>query len=221
TNDQLGISSIGKVYGFVNMYEDLNSENVMHVERGLGDLEDKAAKVHANIINESQEKDQVALSRKDLEDLRKRFGIERSVFEDVPHPPATVERVRKTNNPPHIEPGEMDRIKLFEYHLNVSGFQRDPDDKFTFPFVKITSATVHLVNSLILNQAKSDTVLTFYSLSYLYKTIVKYPKQDIGVVDQDFTGLKKKLFMELNRTHEEDLNLRTNISASTCDWKVY
>ncbi|KAG9302056.1 hypothetical protein G9A89_021100 [Geosiphon pyriformis] len=56
------------------------------------------------------------------------------------------------------------------------GLEIREDDTFTFPFVKVTSATVHLVNTIFLNETKPDLVLTFLSRSYLYKTIIKYHK---------------------------------------------
>ncbi|CAG8496784.1 5656_t:CDS:2 [Scutellospora calospora] len=121
--------------------------------------------------------------------MYKFFGRDHSVFENAPRPLASSR---------YIAPGE--------YREN---------DTFTFPFVKLPSATVHLVNSFFLNEARPELVLAFLSHSYLYKLICKYPKFDkeLGLVTQDFMSLKKQLFKELNRTHKEDLCFRKNIST--------
>ncbi|RHZ47777.1 hypothetical protein Glove_567g22 [Diversispora epigaea] len=113
-----------------------------------------------------------------------------SIFEYVPHPPAIPEYVGLKSN-------------------NNNSFKTQLDDKFTFPFVKINSATVHLVNAFILNEAKPDLILSYLSPLYLYKTIVKYHKsiKKLGEI-QDFSSMKKTLFTALNKTHKEDLSLR-------------
>ncbi|CAG8760767.1 531_t:CDS:1, partial [Gigaspora rosea] len=62
--------------------------------------------------------------------------------------------------------------------------------------------------------ANPDLQVSFLSLPYLYKTIIKYNKnvKKINkVAPQNFSNMKKTLFKALNRTHEEDLNLRRNI----------
>ncbi|CAG8457570.1 11955_t:CDS:2 [Diversispora eburnea] len=135
------------------------------------------------------------------DDFRKEIGLDavrtvigpgrHSIFEYVPHPPATPEYV---NN-------------VFD-----DSFKTQLDDKFTFHFVKINSATVHLVNAFILNEANPDLVLSYLSPSYLYKTIVKYHKSinKLGEI-QDFSSMKKTLFTALNKTHKEDLSLRKSI----------
>ncbi len=70
-NDQLGVSLISRTYGHKNMYKDLNYNDVMHVEKELSKLENRASNVIQNIIKTSQTESQVVLFRRDLEDLRK------------------------------------------------------------------------------------------------------------------------------------------------------
>ncbi|CAG8504272.1 13045_t:CDS:1 [Acaulospora colombiana] len=163
-----------------------------------------------------------------LEGLYKIFGGQRSLFENVPHPAAIPKYVghvntsrRESNNEPKLnvnnetDPFEL-QSQLFSAALYSRGIEMQWNDTFTFSFVKIDSATVHLVNAILLNEVKPDLVLTFLSHPYLYKTIAKYIKyhkdRNFGV-PQDFTDLKKKLRTELNRTHEDDLHLRKNIPA--------
>ncbi|CAI2185524.1 2692_t:CDS:1 [Funneliformis geosporum] len=158
--------------------------------------------------------------------LQKQFGFTRSIFEYVPHPPAIPKYVATPKEVPINEYGrsnDTNPFTAFDSHLKSIGLEKRVDDTFTFNFVKVSSATVHLVNSFLLNETKEDLVLTFLSHSYLYKTITKYYKhhKELGVVDQDFSVLKRKLFMVLNQTHEENLNLRRNIPAErSCNWNV-
>ncbi|CAG8716918.1 25992_t:CDS:1 [Dentiscutata erythropus] len=70
-NNQLGTSLIARIYGYTNMYEDLNNNDTMHVEKKLSILEEKASKVVRDIIETSQTKSQIVLLRKNLADLRK------------------------------------------------------------------------------------------------------------------------------------------------------
>ncbi|CAG8665941.1 4351_t:CDS:1 [Funneliformis caledonium] len=154
--------------------------------------------------------------------LYNHFG-HRSIFDNVPHPSATPKYVGTGNKPynehnrPKYNGSDLFELRahLFKMNLNSMGIEMQPNDTFTFPFVKINSATVHLINSVLLNEVNSDLVLTFLSCSYLYKTIVKYHKNKIVGVQHDFSNLKKKLFTELNRTHKDDLHLRKNIAV---DW---
>ena len=140
-----------------------------------------------------------------------------SLFENVLHPSPVLKYVfvdtsRKLSNK---------HDTLFDKLVLAKDLERQPNDEFTFTFVKINSITVHLVNSMFLNKANEDLVLTFLSYLYLYKTIVKYHKDKDVCVQQDFSGLKKKLFMMLNKTHEKDLDFRKNIPASrTFSWNV-
>ncbi|CAG8663113.1 12187_t:CDS:1 [Acaulospora morrowiae] len=165
--------------------------------------------------------------------LYKRFGGQRSIFENAPHPAAIPKHVGRVNtscsgssNEPKFNITNGTDILDWKFHkfdaaLKANGIERRWNDEFTFSFVKINSATVHLVNAILLNEVKPDLVLTFFSHSYLYKTIVKYHKDYKDSVKKDFTNLKKKLRTELNRTHEDDLHLRKNIPASsTFMWNV-
>ncbi|CAG8729855.1 14054_t:CDS:1, partial [Acaulospora morrowiae] len=165
--------------------------------------------------------------------LYEMFGGQRSIFENVPHPAAIPKHVGRVNtsrsgssNEPKFnitnetDPFDL-KSQLFDAALKAEGFERRWNDEFTFPFVKINSATVHLVNAILLNEVKPDLVLTFFSHPYLYKTIVKYHKDYKDSVKKDFTNLKMKLRTELNRTHDDDLHLRKNIPASsTFTWNV-
>ncbi|KAF0556432.1 hypothetical protein F8M41_015345 [Gigaspora margarita] len=132
----------------------------------------------------------------------------RSIFDNAPHPPATPNYVSQkddanSSNMPYSNM-QFDLIR-----------RRDDNDIFTFPFTKITSSTVHLVNSILLNEThEKDLIVSFISPSYLYKTIVKYHKRDWSV--QDFSNLKRNLFMTLNKTHES-LRLRRNILDNHSD----
>ncbi|CAG8518434.1 14504_t:CDS:1 [Acaulospora morrowiae] len=382
--EQLGTSLIGETYGYRDMYKDFNNNDVMHVEEKLSKLECRASKTIKDILEASQEQNQVVLLRKDLEDLRKfifimnyrnghrwrqftganfdpstrsmvkdfmqqqnlkrpeevwlqnireildtphhevkdnmkifkvdrddykqrmieyflviwqagendefivtsnGFGIfegvtgtifgspfgfayhsfyvispklvlvlcpsffrkevgqteilykmfngQRSIFENVPHPaaiPKHVGRVNASRSGSNDEP-KFDitnltdpfdlKSHLFDAALKANGIKRHMNDEFTFSFVKIDSATVHLVNAILLNEVGPDLVLTFVSHSYLYKTIVKYHNHYEDSAKKDFTNLKKKLRTELNRTHEDDLHLRKNVPASsTFTWNV-
>uniref|UniRef100_A0A1D1YZY9 Myosin-14 n=1 Tax=Anthurium amnicola TaxID=1678845 RepID=A0A1D1YZY9_9ARAE len=163
--------------------------------------------------------------------IYKIYGGKRSIFDNVPHPAATpnyvgpVDTSRIKPNNQHSQPDITDPFELqshlFEMTLNSRGIERQWNDTFTFPFVKINSATVHLVNFILLNEVKPDLVLTFLSLPYLYKIIVKYHKDKNVGVQQDFSNLKKKLITALNRTHKNDLHLRKNIPVScTFNWNV-
>ncbi|CAB4423100.1 unnamed protein product [Rhizophagus irregularis] len=153
--------------------------------------------------------------------LREELGHpfrDQTIFENVPRPPVP-KCVRLSNEDYHSTDGN---VTLIEGLLNARGFKIEEADKFTFPFVRVTSATVHLINAVILNESKPDEILTFLSHSYLYKTIVKYHKNnDIRILKQDYSSLKKNLFVALNRTHDENLNLRKSISADRiCDWQI-
>ncbi|CAG8750936.1 4105_t:CDS:1, partial [Racocetra fulgida] len=145
------------------------------------------------------------------------FGIKyRSIFEDDPHPPPIPEYVNISQLKLKLDSESDDEFDCFEkdWWDKQTGIKRQPDDKFTFTFVKVNSATVDIVNSILLNEATPDLQVSFLSLSYLYKTIVKYNKsvKDTSTL-KNFSNMKKTLFRELNRTHEEDLNLRKNMSA--------
>ncbi|CAG8440861.1 1001_t:CDS:1 [Dentiscutata heterogama] len=144
--------------------------------------------------------------------LYNEMGFRRSIFENAPHPHATPNYVSKINASHCSDTLYSDMP--YDLAMKSIGLRRHDDDTFTFPFAKITSATVHLVNSIILNETnEQDLVVSFNSPSYLYKTIVKYhAKQHIGFT-QNFSNLKKKLFTTLNRTHE-DLCLRKNIQVN-------
>nr|CAG8602399.1 2600_t:CDS:1 [Entrophospora candida] len=153
----------------------------------------------------------------------KTMGFKRSIFENAPHPAAIPNYVATPKYVPSHEYGrstDRNPETAFDSLLNSVGLKRQEDDMFTFRFAKIPSATVHLVNSILLNETKPDLVLTFSSRPYLYKTILKYHKSNVGV-QHDFSSLKKMLFMELNKTHEEDLHLRKKIPAGrTFNWNV-
>ncbi|KAF0548956.1 hypothetical protein F8M41_025578 [Gigaspora margarita] len=99
-------------------------------------------------------------------------------------------------------------------------WQAGENDEF-ITTIKVNSATVHLVNTIILNETKPDEVVSFLSYSNLYKSIVKYHNsKDLDIIKQDHTSLKKKLFIVLNRTHKETLSLRKNLSANySSNWK--
>ncbi|CAG8457637.1 11959_t:CDS:1 [Diversispora eburnea] len=133
-----------------------------------------------------------------------------SIFENVPHLPATVKYVGRIDSSRAGLKPDNAFDNSFDRYINSIGLETQPDDKFTFPFVKVNSATVHLVNAIILNEARSDLIISYVSPSYLYKTIVKYHKNP-RFIKQNFSSLKKKLFTELNKTHKEDLNFRKNI----------
>ncbi|GES76822.1 hypothetical protein RCL_jg23561.t1 [Rhizophagus clarus] len=163
--------------------------------------------------------------------LYKFFGGKRSIFENVPHPAAipkyvgTVNASRSKSNNEHnhskFDPTDIFSLhaRAFEKTLKSMGIEKQWNDTFTFPFVKLDSATVHLVNFILLNEVKPDLILTFLSRPYLYKTIVKYHKK-VGV-QQDFSNLKKNLFIELNRTHKDNLHLRKNIpTGQKYSWNV-
>ncbi|CAG8703980.1 14898_t:CDS:1 [Acaulospora morrowiae] len=161
--------------------------------------------------------------------LYKCFGGQRSIFENVPHPaaiPKHVGRVKPTSfsessNKPKLNITDPIDLKshLFDAVLKSNGIETRWNDEFTFSFVKIDSATVHLVNIILLNEVGPDLVLTFLSHPNLYKTIVKYNKHYKDSVKKDFTNLKKKLRTELNRTHKDDLHLRRKIPEnSTFTW---
>ncbi|RIB23413.1 hypothetical protein C2G38_2072869 [Gigaspora rosea] len=380
-NDKLGTSLIARIYGDTNMYEDLNHDDKMRVEKKLAVLEEKASKVIRDIIETSQMKSQIILLRKNLADLRKflfimnyrkpfrrnqfadkrfdivtgsmvgsfmqehnlqnsqevwlqnvreiidtphedvkdntrifsvdrmdyrlrmidcfvaiwqagdndefimtsnGFGIfegintnmpiqvggfggpiqkafhwfyiispklaivlcdsgfregvgfehfdkffglkHRSLFQNVPHPPPIPEYKNCISNPDSEldEPFNWRQYdNTFDWWANNVGFKKHDDDKFNFTFVKVNSATVHLVNSILLNEANPDLQVSFLSLPYLYKTIIKYNKnvKKINkVAPQNFSNMKKTLFKALNRTHEEDLNLRRNILGGNRYW---
>ncbi|CAB4481612.1 hypothetical protein RhiirA5_448560 [Rhizophagus irregularis] len=165
------------------------------------------------------------------DELYRFFGGQRSIFENVPHPGATPNyvstgnssRSKPKNEHSHSKFDATDpfdlRSRAFDMTLNSMGIERQWNDTFTFSFVKLDSATVHLVNYILLNETKPDLVLTFLSRPYLYKTIAKYHKK-VGV-QHDFSNLKKKLFIALNRTHKDDLHLRKNIpTGQTYSWNV-
>ncbi|KAG9302082.1 hypothetical protein G9A89_021126 [Geosiphon pyriformis] len=159
-----------------------------------------------------------------FEGIEKKFGFNRSIFEYVPHQPATPNYVA---TPKYVPPNKYGRstdsnlYTAFDSYFQSIGLERREDDTFSFPFLKVTSATVHLVNSILLNEVKPDLVLTFLSPTYLYKTIIKYHKEKRVGRQRDFSSLKRMLFMVLNKTHEENLNLRKNIPAGrTCNWNV-
>ncbi|CAG8504440.1 25257_t:CDS:1, partial [Racocetra persica] len=69
-NNQFGISFVSKTYGIVNMYKDFNHEDAMRVEGKLSTLETQASNVIHNIVNASQNGNQVDLSSTDLNNLR-------------------------------------------------------------------------------------------------------------------------------------------------------
>ncbi|CAG8471706.1 135_t:CDS:1 [Ambispora leptoticha] len=157
--------------------------------------------------------------------MQKKLGFNRSILENAPHPPAIPTYVAIPKHVPIDEYGrstDRNPFTAFDSYLKSIGLERREDDIFTFPFAKINSATVHLVNSVLLNETKEDLVLTFLSHSYLYKTIVKYHKhKNVGLFEHDFSSLKRILFIALNRTHKENLKLRRNILAGrACDWKI-
>ncbi|CAG8716924.1 25993_t:CDS:2 [Dentiscutata erythropus] len=109
--------------------------------------------------------------------LDKIFGSKhRTLFQNVPHPPPITEYAD---------------LKDGKVNLNNN-------DKFTITFIKVNSAAVHLVNSIVLNESKPYLQVSFLSLSYLYKTIVKYNK-NVKEIDKfkpkDFSNMKKTLFM--------------------------
>ncbi|RGB34051.1 hypothetical protein C1646_761013 [Rhizophagus diaphanus] len=165
------------------------------------------------------------------DELYRFFGGQRSIFENVPHPGAiptyvstgNASRSKPKNEHSHSKFDATDifdlRSHAFNMRLNSMGIERQWNDTFTFSFVKLDSATVHLVNYILLNETKPDLVLTFLSRPYLYKTIAKYHKK-VGV-QHDFSNLKKKLFIALNRTHKDNLHLRKNIpTGQTYSWNV-
>ncbi|CAG8509599.1 hypothetical protein C2G38_2072864 [Gigaspora rosea] len=383
-NDQLGSSLIARIYGDTNMYEDLNHDNKMHVEKKLAVLEERASKVIKDVIETSQMNSQIVLLRKNLNDLRKflfimdyripfrrnqfvdkrfdivtwsmvksfmqehnlqnsqevwlqnvreiidtphedvkdnsrvflvdrmdyrlrmidcflaiwqagendefimadnAFGIfegininrpievggpiykmfhsfyiispklavvlcdsgfregvgfehldqifgfkQRSLFENVSHQPPLPEYIgikdcKLKSETKFDEPFDWKNFDCrFDLWANKVGFKKHDDDKFTLTFVKVNSATVHLVNSLVLNEATPYLQVSFLSLSYLYKTMIKYNKNgkdNYKGTPQDFSNMKGTLFKALNKTHEEDLNLRRNIPASNKYWNLF
>ncbi|CAG8460524.1 1248_t:CDS:1 [Paraglomus occultum] len=135
----------------------------------------------------------------------------KSILANAPHP-RPIPVYAPISESSHSTTGGTAFDDKFDEQLKRMGFERTENDNFTFSFAKISSETVSLVNCILLNETKPDLILTFLSPSYLYKTIVKYHKyMEIYVHDHDYTDLKKLLFKELNKTHEEDLNLRKNI----------
>ncbi|RHZ71994.1 hypothetical protein Glove_248g33 [Diversispora epigaea] len=141
-----------------------------------------------------------------------------SIFENVPRPP--VPKCVKLSKEDGHSIDESSFTPL-DFLLNSQGYKTEESEKYTFPFVRVTSATVHKVNTVLLNETKPDLVLTFLSHSFLYKTIVKYHKNRDFNINHDFSSLKKNLFIALNRTHEENLKLRSNIPAGhVCNWNV-
>ncbi|CAG8504726.1 28335_t:CDS:2, partial [Dentiscutata erythropus] len=125
----------------------------------------------------------------------------------------------------HDRNNDENHNDLFQNLLNSQGLKTEESDILTFPLVKVNSATVHLVNTLILNETKpdEDEVLSFFSYSNLYKAVVKYYKNEVLVlIKQNHTSLKKKLFIVLNRTHKEDLNLWKKFSTNYWEeWKKF
>lgn len=139
-------------------------------------------------------------------------------FKDVPHP--GIPKLVKINNKDDLN-NNGNQPTFIDSILNSLGFKIEECDTLTFPLVKVNSATVHLVNTIILNETKPDEVVSFLSYSNLYKSIVKYHNsKDLDIIKQDHTSLKKKLFIVLNRTHKETLSLRKNLSANySSNWK--
>ncbi|CAG8455068.1 21252_t:CDS:1 [Dentiscutata erythropus] len=166
-----------------------------------------------------------------FEALDKFLGFKhRSIFKNVSHPPPIPEYVG-FKEPSKLRPeSEFDKPfdfrefdNRFDWWANQSGLKKQDNDKFTFTFVKANSATVHLVNSILLNEANPDLQLSFLSLPYLYKTIVKYYKNfkdNNFMPSQDFSKMKRTLFIALNKTHKEDLNLRRNILVCGKYWNL-
>ncbi|CAB4422936.1 unnamed protein product [Rhizophagus irregularis] len=75
--------------------------------------------------------------------LREELGHpfrDQTIFENVPRPPVP-KCVRLSNEDYHSTDGN---VTLIEGLLNARGFKIEEADKFTFPFVRVTSATVHL-----------------------------------------------------------------------------
>ncbi|KAF0501270.1 hypothetical protein F8M41_020049 [Gigaspora margarita] len=143
----------------------------------------------------------------------------RSHFQNVPHPPPIPEYVDMKNC--------KSKIQLMSHLM---------EDNMTIRLI-VNSATVHHVNSILLNEADPDLQVSFLSIPYLYKTTVKYYKnikeinkltpqnfsnmkkiEVVKVTPQNFSNMKKTLFKALNRTHEEDLNLRRNILGGNRYW---
>ncbi|CAG8490418.1 14385_t:CDS:2, partial [Racocetra fulgida] len=264
--DQLGTSSIARTYGYINMYEDLNDDDTMCVEKKLATLEEKASKEfdfitwaavesfmqehnlknslevwlqnvreildtpHEDVEGNSRvffvdrmdyklrmidcfltiwqagENDEfimtsnafgifegINITGSSMGPFQKAFhwfyvispklllvlcdsgfregvGFEaldrilgfkkRSHFKDVPHPPPIPEYVNisKQKSAYDSEP-----VNIFEkdWWEKKTGFKLHEDDKFTFTFVKVNSATVHLVNSIVLNEANPDLQVGF------------------------------------------------------------
>ncbi|CAG8808964.1 23987_t:CDS:2, partial [Dentiscutata erythropus] len=147
--------------------------------------------------------------------LQEKMGFSHSIFENVPHPTATPNYVSQKFSPQCTHSSGMQ----FDIAMNSIGLRRRNNVTFTFPFVKITSSAVHLVNSILLNEThEQDLIVSFISPSSLYKTIVKYHTKHkyIGIA-QNFSNLKRNLFMTLNKTHEEDLCLRKKILVDRSD----
>ncbi|CAG8620956.1 11475_t:CDS:2, partial [Ambispora gerdemannii] len=212
TFSQLGVSLIAKTYGYANMYKNLDHEDVMHVENKLGKLEEQASKVVRDIMKASQVESQIVLLRRDLEDLQKfmqqhKLQIAQEVWLqnireilETPHEDIKADlrifladRTISTYvaTPKYVPINEYGRstdrnmFTAFDSYLNSIGLERRDDDTFTFPFVKVTSATVHLVNSFLLNEAKPDLVLTFLSRS---PGLLDFEKEIIHGVKQNSRG---------------------------------
>ncbi|CAG8738122.1 11371_t:CDS:1 [Dentiscutata erythropus] len=139
-------------------------------------------------------------------------------FKDVPHP--GIPKCVKIDNE-HDCNNNGNPPTFIDSFLSSLGFKIEECDKLIFPLVKVNSATVHLMNTIILNETKSDEVFSFLSHSNLYKSIVKYHNsKDLDIIKQDHTSLKKKLFIVLNRTHKENLSLRKILSTNyKSKWK--
>ncbi|RIB16220.1 hypothetical protein C2G38_2091493 [Gigaspora rosea] len=139
-------------------------------------------------------------------------------FNDVPHP--AIPKLVKINNENDCNTNG-NQLTFIESMLNFLGFKIEECDTLIFPIVKVNSTTVHLVNTIILNETKPDEVFSFLFHSNLYKSIVKYHNsKDLDIIKQDHTSLKKKLFIVLNRTHQENLSLRKILSDNNrSNWK--
>ncbi|RHZ47780.1 hypothetical protein Glove_567g27 [Diversispora epigaea] len=99
--------------------------------------------------------------------FRKEIGFERiykflgfeyhSIFENVPHPPATAEYAGRID--PSRAGLKPDNAfdNSFDRYMNRIGLKTQPDDKFTFPFVKVNSATVHLFKKEIVHRIKQNS----------------------------------------------------------------
>ncbi|CAG8721835.1 22325_t:CDS:1 [Dentiscutata erythropus] len=153
------------------------------------------------------------LLREEFREFRK-SRLNSSFFNDVPHP--EIPKLVKINNE-----SDGNQRAFIDSILNSLGFKIEECDTLIFPIVKVNSATVHLVNTIILNETMPDEVFSFRSQSNLYKSIIKYHNsKDLDTIKQDHTSLKKKLFIVLNRTHQENLSLRKILSANyRSNWK--